>query len=195
LGESALKDKILNKEILIMVWIFSLSAECGSSQSDAVRFAKHFNQIYWQLPNGVESKCNTGVFQDSEDNWWTRVCPSGITQVGITTPEDAYQMTEMGILLYQHLQYAPAFRYALIGLEVDEFRTYSELISENNHANLNFSGLVLNETLWQKMNHPVGFRVFAPGYFWKPYEGEVYKPLLASSALRDKLNELFAIQA
>ncbi len=45
-----------------MTLIFSLSAECGSSQSDAERFAKHFHQIYWQLPNGVESKFNTGVF-------------------------------------------------------------------------------------------------------------------------------------
>jgi hypothetical protein len=35
-------------------------------------------------------------------------------------------MTELGILLYQRLLSAPPFRYALAGIEVDEFRTYSE---------------------------------------------------------------------
>jgi hypothetical protein len=46
---------------------------------------------------------------------------------GVDTPETAYLMTEIGILLYRQLQSAPAFRFALVGVEVDEFRTYSEL--------------------------------------------------------------------
>ncbi|MUG93930.1 hypothetical protein F7734_16600 [Scytonema sp. UIC 10036] len=178
-----------------MAFIFSLSTECGTLLEDAESFAKHFHQISWQLKSGVESKCNTGIFQDSEDNWWVRVYPSGVSQIGITTPEDAYQMTEIGILLYQRLHSAPPFRYALVGVEVDEFRTYSELLSTNSNTNLNFSGLVLSKALWQEMNCPIGFRIFTSGYLWKPYEGEVYKPLLVSSELRDKLDELFAIQS
>ena len=177
-----------------MTWIFSLSAECGSERGDADRFAKYFNQTSWQLSSGIESKCSTTVFQDSEDNWWTRVCPSGISHLGIVTAEDAYQMTEVGILLYQHLQSAPSFRYALVGVEVDEFRTYSELVALDGHIELNFSGLVLRETLWQLMSCPIGFKVFAQGYLWRPYEGEVYKPLLASPNLRDELNKLLAVQ-
>ncbi len=77
-----------------MAFIFSLSTECGTLQKDAESFAKHFHQISWQMKSGVESKCNTGIFQDSEDNWWVRVYPSSVSQIGITTPEDAYQMTE-----------------------------------------------------------------------------------------------------
>lgn len=56
-------------------------------------------------------------------------------------------MTELGILLYQHLRSAPPFRYALVGMEVDEFRTYSELLEESHTPS--FPGLVLAETVWQ----------------------------------------------
>jgi hypothetical protein len=176
-----------------MAWIFSLSAECGSNQDDAERFAKHFYEVSWQLSSGIESKCSAETFEDSEDNWWARVCPSGISQVGIQTPEDAYQMTEIGISLYKHLQSAPHFRYALVGVEVDEFRTYSELITPAHELDVDFPGLVLAETLWQFIGSPTSFRFFASGYVWKPYEGEVYKPLIASSNLKDKLNELLAV--
>jgi hypothetical protein len=38
-------------------------------------------------------------------------------------------MTELGILLYQTLRFT-SFRYAVVGVEVDEFRTYSELMED-----------------------------------------------------------------
>lgn len=176
-----------------MAWIFSLSAECGPNREDAERFSDYFKEIVWLLSSGVESKCSTNIFQDSEDNWWSTVSPSGISKVGVATPVDAYQMTEIGILLYESLQSAPSFRYALVGIEVDEFRTYSELMTADNKLDISCSGLVLAETLWQLASCPAGFRFFAPGYVWKPYEGEVYKPLTVSSNLRDKLNELLAV--
>jgi len=99
-----------------MALIFSLSAECGSTQSAASAFAKHFHEHSWQMFSGVECICRSEVFQDGEDNWWTRVCPSGVSQQGITTPEDADRMTEIGIILYKQLQSAPTFRYALVGV-------------------------------------------------------------------------------
>jgi len=33
---------------------------------------------------------------------------------------------------------------------------------------ISFSGLVLSSSLWQMMGSPVDFRIFAPGYLWKP---------------------------
>ncbi|NER33964.1 MAG: hypothetical protein F6J93_07945 [Oscillatoria sp. SIO1A7] len=173
-----------------MGWIFSLSAECGSNREAAQRFAKHFDQIGLQLSSGVDSKCSAGLFQDSEDNWWARVCPNETSQVGITTPEDAAVMTELGLLLYKHLRLAPSFRYAMVGVEVDEFRTYSELLEPEERPDILWPGLVLERALWQLMDSPVGFRSFAPSYLWKPYEGEAYKPLMNSSALREKINSL-----
>jgi hypothetical protein len=101
-------------------------------------------------------------------------------------------MTELGILLYQRLRSAPTFRYALAGVEVDEFRTYHELLEESPAPT--FPGLVLAEAVWQRMGAPPTFRSFCLGYVWKPYEGEVYKPLLVSSDLKNKLNELLILQ-
>ena len=172
-----------------MAWIFSLSIECGSAQSNAESCTKHFNELSWQLHHR-SFQCQVQTFQDIEENWWCRVCPTGISQVGIVTPETAYVLTELGILLYQRLQSAPAFRYALAGIEVDEFRTYSELSEDAADLGNLFPGLVLAESVWRSIGSPLAFRPFSLGYVWKRYEGEVYKPLSASAELTNKLNEL-----
>jgi hypothetical protein len=99
-------------------------------------------------------------------------------------------MTEIGIFLDQSLRLAPPFRYALFGMEVDEFRTYSELIEE---SALVFPGLVLAEAVWQAIGSSSLFRPFSLGYVWKPYEGEVYRPLIASPELKNKLDELLSV--
>jgi hypothetical protein len=38
-----------------------------------------------------------------------------MSEIGIEDPEAAFLMTEIGLLLYQTLQSAPAFRYAIVG--------------------------------------------------------------------------------
>jgi hypothetical protein len=174
-----------------MAWIFSLSAECGSDESDAHKFAQHFEGMSWLLSNGRHCECRTDIFQDIEENWWCRVSPNNLSEVGIDSPESAYLMTELGILLYQSLQFAPNFRYALVGVEVDEFRTYSELIEES--SNLSISGLVLAKSLERELGILPVFRSFGSGYVWQPYAGEVYNPLMASPSLKNKLNELLAV--
>jgi hypothetical protein len=171
-----------------VVWIFSLSAECGGEQAVAVAFSQHFQNVSWALSNGLQSKCCTTVFQDIDEHWWCRVCPSGVSEMGIEEPNAAYLMTELGILLYQQLQSAPAFRYALVGLEIDEFRTHRELLAES--AGQLLPGLVLSEATWQMMASPTTFRAFSPGYVWQPYEGEVYKPLTVSPLLQAQMSDL-----
>jgi hypothetical protein len=44
--------------------------------------------------------------------------------------------------------------------------------------------------IWQLLVSLLGLRSFATGYFWKPYEGAVYKPLVTSSELKTKMSEL-----
>jgi hypothetical protein len=111
--------------------------------------------------------------------------------VGIDSPESAYIMTELGILFYQTLRFAPSFRYALVGVEVDEFRTYSELMEDL--PNLSLPGLVLAKELTHGLEILPGFRPFSSNYIWQLYEGEVYNPLVASPDLKNKLNELLAV--
>jgi hypothetical protein len=174
-----------------MTWAFSLSAECGSEQIAAEQFAQHFDGLSWVLSSGIQSQCHTAIFQDFDENWWCRVCPDNLSGIGIDAPDVAYLMTELGILLYHRLVFAPTFRYALVGVEVDEFRTYSELSIEIPATS--FPGLVLAETVWRSLGASPLFRPFSPGYVWHPYEGEVYKPLMVSPDLKDKLNELLVL--
>ena len=174
-----------------MAWIFSLSAECGSDESKVNQFAKHFQGIEWTLSNSRPCQCRTDTFQDIEENWWCRVYPNNISEVGIDRPESAYVMTELGILLYQRLRLAPEFRYALVGVEVDEFRAYSELMEDLD--NLSIPGLVVAKVLYEGINKLPGFRPFSPDRVWQPYQGEVYNPLMASPDLKNQLNELLAV--
>jgi hypothetical protein len=173
-----------------MAWIFSLSAECGSDESEANLFTQHFNDITWMLSNGRQCQCQAEIFQDIEENWWCRVSPINISEIGIESSESAYLMTELGILFYQHLQSAPAFRYALVGVEVDEFRTYSELLE---FPDLSIPGLVLALEIGQEIGLSPAFRPFKPGYVWQPYQGEIYNPLMVSPDLKSKLNEILAV--
>ncbi|MEG4119836.1 hypothetical protein QUA43_20505 [Microcoleus sp. N9_B4] len=130
-----------------MAGIFSLSAECGSDESNVNKFSQHFEGLEWLLSNGRQCLCRTDTFQDIEQNGWCRVYPNNISELGIDSPESAYVMTELGIFLYHTLQLAPSFRYALVGVEVDKFRTYSELIEDL--SNLSLPGLVLAKELNQ----------------------------------------------
>jgi hypothetical protein len=174
-----------------MAWVFSLSAECGSDESKAHKFAQYFEGMSWLLSNGRQCQCHTDTFQDIEENWWCRVSPSNLSEVGIDSPESAYLMTELGILLYQSLRFAPSFRYALVGVEVDEFKTYNELIEEA--ANLSIPGLVLAKLLERELGIMPAFRSFSSSHVWQPYAGEIYNPLMASPNLKEKLNELLSV--
>jgi len=171
-----------------MAWKFSLSAECGSDESTAKLFAQHFEGVTWTLSNGRKCQCRTDTFQDIDENWWCRICPNDISEVGIESAESAYLMTELGILFYQHLRTVPRFRYALVGVEVDEFRTYRELLEDA--SDLCIPGLVLAEDVGEVLGLSSSYRAFIPGYVWLPYEGEIYNPLMASPSLQNKLNEL-----
>ncbi|MFH7242627.1 MAG: hypothetical protein ACHWZW_07230 [Spirulina sp.] len=171
-----------------MTWKFSLSAECGLDESKAKLFSQYFDGVIWTLSNGRQCQCRTATFQDIEENWWCQVCPNNISEIGIESPESEYSMTELGILFYQHLRSAPKFRYALVGVEVDEFRTYSELLED--FSALSIPGLVLAVEVGQEMELSPVYRPFSPGYVWLPYEGEIYNPLMASPILKNKLNKL-----
>jgi hypothetical protein len=168
-----------------MAWIFSLAAECGT-ETAAAAFAAHFAD---QAGEGDRPfPATASLFQDLDDNWWCRVVPNGLSQIGVDAPDAAYQMTELGITLYQRLRTAPAFRYAIVGVEVDEFRTYGELCEETSLGQ--FKGLVLSAVIHPAMADRSAFRPFSPGYLWVPYEGEVYRPLLVSPMLKQQMSDL-----
>ena len=172
-----------------MAWIFSLSAECGSDESSAKEFAQYFTAKPWMFSNPWPYCADT--FQDSEKNWWCRVYLNHLSKVGINNPESAFSMTNLGLTLYRNLLSSHPFRYALVGVEVDEFRTYSELIEDL--PNLSIPGLVLSTALAPEGETLPGFQPFSSGYVWQPYKGEIYNPLMTSPELKRKLDKLLTL--
>jgi hypothetical protein len=146
-----------------MAFLFGLAAECGASQEDAAALARHFTP--W----------DTRMFTDATGNWWCHVLPAVVSRSGVESAEDASQMTALGHELYERLRSAPPlYRFALAGVETDEFRTFAELLEEDELQR--FPGLVLADSLWEELGRPERFARFAPGYRWMPYEGERYEP-------------------
>ncbi|MEJ6482588.1 hypothetical protein N0Y54_14845 [Nostoc punctiforme UO1] len=153
-----------------MAWLFSLSAECGT-QTQAELFLAYFQKLSWTLPDGKTITTVPEVMEDNDGNWWCMVVPQGLSENSVKSDEDTPQMREIGNLLYASLRNAPDFRYALLGIEVDLFRTLSELLEDTTIVEQpsNFAGLVLAESIWDLINRPEAFQIFKPGYAWIPY--------------------------
>jgi hypothetical protein len=146
-----------------MAFLFGLAAECGASQGDADALAHHF------------APWDARTLTDATGHWWCHVVPAGVSRSGIESADDAAAMTALGHELYERLRSAPPLhRFALGGVETDEFRTYAELLEERELQR--FPGLVLADPLWDELGRPEGFERFAEGYRWIPYEGERYEP-------------------
>lgn len=149
-----------------MAWVFSLSAECGPEKVEAEAVARHFDGMIVTIDDGSTFACKAGPYHDGE-GWWACVCPDKVSRSGIRNEQDARQMTEIGFALYDRLRTAPPYRYALVGVEVDEFRRFSEL--DDDVVKLDFNGLVLADNVWQRLGSPGIFVPFAPGYRWRPF--------------------------
>lgn len=166
--------------------IFGLSVECGSDRKQAELFAAHFQSLSFELITGKISTFSTEIYQDDEANWWVDSWPSNISVSGLcNSVEDAIDFSEAGFRMYAHLLLAPPFRFALVGVEVFQFITYSELINvlEINHQNNKenpfplWEGFVIHETILEKFGHPRSFLPFGNSYQWMQYNGERYSPL------------------
>ncbi|WP_410675720.1 hypothetical protein [Amycolatopsis sp. cmx-4-68] len=144
-----------------MAWIFALNAECGERETHARDLARHFD--------GRPAR----VFSDGA-GWWCGVAPEDPSGKGIESAEDATAMTAAARQLYWLLRTAPpVYRYALAGVETDGFRTYAELMAEDDLTI--FPGLVVSEDIWTATGQRAEFSSFAPGYRWLPYRGERFE--------------------
>ena len=95
------------------------------------------------------------------------IFPDGVSRRGVRNEADEKQMTAVAEVLYERLRSAPPFRYAIIGVEVDNFRDFSELDSDM--VNLDFSGLVISDAVWKHLGSPSIFIPFEIGYRWRPF--------------------------
>ncbi len=79
-------------------------------------------------------------------------------------------MNEMGHKLYDRLLTASPFIFALVGVEVDEITSTTEIANDIQEDN--YVGLVVTTKIWEQANQPKSFIPFNDGYYWHPYEGE-----------------------
>jgi len=176
-----------------VAYTFSLSAECGSNQQDAEHFAGHFRGHSMELITGKVSTLHATVHCDEESNWWAVIEPDKVSRSGVATLDDAVELSELGFRLYALLMSAPDYRFALVGVEVDDSNTYEELLgqvatySSGKRIVPNFEGLVLSNELWQEMGRPLAFFPFGERYRWNPYRGEDYSPTWEASARGERL--------
>ncbi len=150
-----------------MAWIFSLSAECGTDKSRADAFAAFFDGFTVTDHREVSHKCLLRTYDD--DGWWTMVSPEGVSTSGVNCEEDRLQMNAMAQQFYSALRSAPEFRYALVGVEVDSFRSATEL-DEDLASSPHFKGLVISEAIWSHLGRPAIFHPFRSGFYWREFE-------------------------
>ena len=139
-----------------MAWLFSLSAECGGEREAAEHFGRAFaGKAVGGHPTQVAVFEGAGAF-------WCRVVVDDID----TSDEGAAERRAIGGLLRDRLRDAPAFRFAHVGVEVDLFRGWDELVGERfNHPAMD--GVVLSEAAYRHAGSPAGFEPFRPGYVWR----------------------------
>ncbi|MBK8499477.1 MAG: hypothetical protein IPL52_11850 [Flavobacteriales bacterium] len=99
------------------------------------------------------------------------VTVDGISHYGVTSQQDADEMTAIGFELYGLLRNAPAFRYAITGVEVDGSVTLSELYEDPEYW-LGYKGFVIRKDIYQKTGSTRPMAQFGTDYVWTPYEGE-----------------------
>jgi hypothetical protein len=153
-----------------MTWIFSLSAEFGERREPADNFAAHYTGMSFAgAPDGLESF----VFQDADQGWWCTLTPRGNRDVKPDSMRPA-----LACELLRSLHTSPSFRFALVGEEVGEVRTWLEALADP--SDLPFDGLVLPKQTWDVLGRPEGFVPFGEWGVWRPYPLE---PELATLAL------------
>jgi hypothetical protein len=150
-----------------MAWIFSLSAECGWDEREARAFAVHFDGYVAVTDTGEQFSCSGTVFEDGDAGWWVAVIPEGVSGNDVHDGRARAQMTQISLRLYDRLRSAPPFRFALVGVEVDEFRTFKEI--DDDLIRLDFDGLVIDEEIWSTLGKPDIFVPFSPGHRWRPF--------------------------
>jgi hypothetical protein len=86
-----------------------MSIECGNDERLARAVAAHFEGYSFMITEASSSTCATGIIVDADRNRWVIISPSGLSTSGISTKDDAHEMTLAGRHLYARLHSSPPF--------------------------------------------------------------------------------------
>lgn len=149
-----------------MGYFFSLYIECGADEQSARELASRFEGMHAVLADG---SCELEPRIEGAGGVWRTIV--WLLSSTHNWPETNHTHVEQTLVpaLYERLRGVPPdrYRYALAGVEVDDFRMYEEL--DDDVVERNFSGLVLADATWRHLGAPQIFVPFAPGYRWRPF--------------------------
>src|SRR5258708_7364815 len=131
-----------------MAWIFELEADCVKKEA-AEAFGLHFRGLTYVLPDGRE-RCvqpsRISGFEDSVHHFRCCVVPTGASLTGykdVLRTDD--ERKRLALFLYERLRTAPAFRFAVVGVECHEFDPF-----DRSGALDLFDGLVISEQMFSE---------------------------------------------
>ncbi|PKN56748.1 MAG: hypothetical protein CVU56_14545 [Deltaproteobacteria bacterium HGW-Deltaproteobacteria-14] len=127
-----------------MAWLFSLSVECGPNPDAAERLGP-------ALLARVEVPARLRTFNDAAGGAWVSLIVEDIDEEDI----DAVEALADRLRLVLATTSLP-FRFGLAGIEVDEVRTWPELVEDIGEGAL-FGGVVLHSAQWKALGAPPGF--------------------------------------
>jgi hypothetical protein len=162
-----------------MAIIFELWAEC-LDQPTAQAFVQHFSHLHFTLLTGRVIQWQTSLEQHSTAGTSISGSSADLSSYGVRSLQDALEATEVGLRLYHHLKSAPAFRFARIDWEAGNIplRDLPEFVETWASGERQLSlECVVDDELYQDLGAPQHFVPFRPGYWWRTYSGEIYRPL------------------
>ena len=177
-----------------MAMLFLLFVECADAPAtEACR--QHFDGFEFELLSGKRVRWSAGI---SDFNPGMEAISFDLNRYGISGLQDAIDATQCGLHLLHHLKSAPEFLFARVGIEAG-YIPASELpdFIETSHAADKRKNLmlecVLREDLFKNLGCPEHFTEFRPGYVWRKYSGEWYRPLYSGDQpeLNAKCRDLF----
>lgn len=172
--------------------VFELYIEC-LGKVDAENIASYFSNVTLKLLSGVTASMSVTQQLSESGAFGVVVFPNVGGLRGVRILQDAIDCTEAGLRLYKHLQEAPKFDFAHVGIEaeqtsMDDLPNYIHAIGVPEGAIWMDFQCVISNNLYKKLGCPKYFREFRPGYMWNRYYGERYSPLFSND--QEDLNSI-----
>jgi hypothetical protein len=176
-----------------MAWIWHMTVNLATEE-EARAFADKFDHSHFELPHAGDVELRFGVSRHAP-GWEVGIAPYvfgdrrdgsrwHLNDHGSAVSQDEVEdIDACAKVLYDRLgQMAGdgifAYRFALTGFEVSEWRTCGELIDDLSPGGLyeeqlrehhGWDGLVISASVFEAAESPEGFVSFAGPYSWIPY--------------------------
>jgi hypothetical protein len=140
--------------------------------------AEYFKDFEVDLSDGTKGTFSDDIEEEISESgeraWWLNIYSNEFMSGG-GTPELDSLLKQIGQALYEKLRTAPAYRFAIAGLEVlmaFSFVDIDDLLKDPEHLSKHYQGLVLLKEQVSGTPSESLFTYFSESYRWIPYQGK-----------------------